>query len=74
MCFDCSVSACVCQQVLNVSFSVRQRVSGGVSDVFYSQEFLRERVYLQRTLLTTMSTLEVCARHCLCSAGCDVIV
>ena len=66
MCFDCSVFACVCQQVLNVSFSVRQRVSGGVSDVFYSQEFLRERVYLQRTLLTTMSTLEVCARHRLC--------
>ena len=45
--------------IVNVSFSVRQHQQNN-EDVFYSQQFLRERVYLQRTLLTRLSTLEVC--------------
>ena len=46
------------EQILNVSFSVRQALTHN-KDVFYSQQFLRERVYLQRTLLARLSTLEV---------------
>ena len=46
------------QTIVNVSFSVRKRMELN-EDVFYSQQFLRERVYLQRTLLARLSTLEV---------------
>lgn len=45
-------------RILNVSFSVRHKVERN-ADVFYSPQFLRERVYLQRTRLTMLSTLEV---------------
>lgn len=51
---DTDVSA----KILNVSFSVRQKLDNN-KDVFYSPQFLRERVYLQRTLLAKLSTLEV---------------
>lgn len=44
--------------ILNVTFSVRQKVEHG-QDVFYSQQFLREKVYLQRLLLAKLSNLEV---------------
>ena len=46
---------------VHVSFSVRRgghHVSG--QDLYYGQQYLRERVYLQRTLLARLSTLEVC--------------
>ncbi len=48
----------VADPILNVSFSVRHKVEQNV-DMFYSPQFLRERVYLQRTRLTLLSTLEV---------------
>ena len=51
----------VSDKILNVSFSVRQKVENN-RDVFYSPQFLRERVYLQRTLLAKLSTLEVSRR------------
>ena len=46
------------EKILNISFSVRQR-KDSIKDVFYSSQFLRERVYLQRLLLAKLSTLEV---------------
>ncbi|XP_013422113.1 cadherin EGF LAG seven-pass G-type receptor 1-like, partial [Lingula anatina] len=46
------------EKVLNVSFSVREKVLNS-QDYFYSQQFLKERVYLQRNLLAKLSTLEV---------------
>ena len=52
----------VAEKILNVSFSVRERVEKN-SDVFYTPQFLRERVYLQRMLLTKLSTLEVSKLH-----------
>ena len=48
----------VSEKILNVSFSVREKVEHN-ADVFYSTQFLREKIYLQRTRLTTLSTLEV---------------
>lgn len=48
----------VSETILNVTFSVRQKVEHG-QDVFYSQQFLREKVYLQRVLLARLSNLEV---------------
>ena len=48
----------VSEKILNVSFSVREKVEHN-ADVFYTTQFLREKVYLQRTRLTTLSTLEV---------------
>ena len=49
----------VSETILNVTFSVRQKVDHGGQDVFYSQQFLREKVYLQRVLLARLSNLEV---------------
>ena len=46
------------EQVLNVSIAVRQAVHSN-KDVFFSQSFLKERVYLKRALLARLSTLEV---------------
>ena len=46
------------EKILNISFSVRQR-KDSIKDVFYSSQFLKERVYLQRLLLAKLSTLEV---------------
>ena len=46
------------EQVLNVSIAVRQSMLNN-QDVFFSQSFLKERVYLKRTLLARLSTLEV---------------
>lgn len=48
----------VMEPILNVSFSVRRTVENN-RDVFYTQQYLRERVYLQRILLARLSTLEV---------------
>ncbi len=48
----------VAERILNISFSVRHSMHNNM-DVFYPQQFLRERVYLQRTLLAKLSTLEV---------------
>lgn len=48
----------VSEKILNVSFSVREKLEHN-ADVFYTTQFLREKVYLQRTRLTTLSTLEV---------------
>ena len=48
----------VTEPILNVSFSVRKTVQNN-RDVFYPQQFLRERVYLQRILLAKLSTLQV---------------
>ena len=45
-------------RVLNISFSARQKVENN-RDVFYSPQFLREHVYLQRLLLVRLSTLKV---------------
>lgn len=45
-------------RILNVSFSVR-KYSVGNHDEFYSPQWLREKVYLQRVLLAKLSTLEV---------------
>lgn len=42
-------------QILNVSVSVRKQDGS-----FYSTEFLKEQIYLQRMLLANMSTLQVC--------------
>jgi len=47
------------RRVLNVSFSVRRKVDRLGKDIFYHPQFLREKVYLQRALLTKLSTLEV---------------
>jgi hypothetical protein len=47
------------RRILNVSFAVRRRVDRMGKDVFYNSQFLREKVYLQRALLTKLSTLEV---------------
>lgn len=41
-------------RVLNVSFSAKQP-----DGVFYSLQFLQERVYLNRGILTRLSTLQV---------------
>lgn len=49
-------------QILNVSVSVRQRtisVQGRTRDVFYSPEYLREYIYLYRSLLANLSALQV---------------
>ena len=51
---DTDVSA----KILNVSFAVRNTVVGN-EDIFYSAQFIREKVYLQRALLAKLSTLEV---------------
>ena len=47
------------RHILNVSFAVRRRVDRLGKDIFYPGQFLREKVYLQRALLTKLSTLEV---------------
>ena len=49
--------------IMNVTFSVR-RATGARGDAFHSARYLRERVYLQRALLTKLSTLEVPASSC----------
>lgn len=46
------------EKILNVSFSVRQRTEYS-QDVFYKPQFLKERFYFQRMLMTKLSTLEV---------------
>ena len=49
--------------IMNVTFSVR-RATGARGDAFHTARYLRERVYLQRALLTKLSTLEVPAYSC----------
>ena len=44
-------------RVLNVSFSAKR--PDLPVEVFYTQQFLQERVYLQRNLLTKLTTLQV---------------
>ncbi|KAL4226126.1 Cadherin EGF LAG seven-pass G-type receptor 2 [Mactra antiquata] len=49
-------------QILNVTVSVREksvRVDRHMIDVFYSPEFLKEQIYLQRMLLANLSTLQI---------------
>ncbi|XP_025106932.1 cadherin EGF LAG seven-pass G-type receptor 2-like isoform X2 [Pomacea canaliculata] len=49
-------------QILNVSVSVRKgsiSVQGRTQDVFYPPEYLREYIYLYRTLLANLSALQV---------------
>ncbi|KAK7479931.1 hypothetical protein BaRGS_00028839, partial [Batillaria attramentaria] len=49
-------------QILNVSVAVRQgseSVQGLTKDVFYSPEYLREYIYLYRSLLANLSALQV---------------
>ena len=48
-------------RILNVSFSAKRPDLPG--EVFYTQQFLRERVYLRRQLLTKLTTLQVCSAH-----------
>lgn len=45
-------------KILNVSFSAR-RVEPGVTDEFYSSQFLQERVYLNRGILARLATVTV---------------
>ncbi|KAK3610573.1 hypothetical protein CHS0354_009013 [Potamilus streckersoni] len=52
----------VTSQILNVTVSVRERSyqSGREQiDVFFPAEYLQEQIYLQRTLLANLSTLQV---------------
>lgn len=52
----------VMAQILNVTVSIREKriqVDRQKIDVFYSAEFLKEQIYLQRTLLANLSTLQV---------------
>ncbi|XP_046355288.2 cadherin EGF LAG seven-pass G-type receptor 1-like isoform X1 [Haliotis rufescens] len=49
-------------QVLNVTVSVQKdevNVRGGSKDVFYPPEFVQENIYLQRSMLANLSTLQV---------------
>lgn len=49
-------------QILNVTVAVREkstRIGREVVDIFYPAEYLREQIYLQRTLLANLSTLQV---------------
>ncbi|XP_053377924.1 cadherin EGF LAG seven-pass G-type receptor 1-like isoform X2 [Mercenaria mercenaria] len=49
-------------QILNVTVSIREksvRVDRQMVDVFYSAEFLKEQIYLQRTLLANLSTVQI---------------
>ena len=49
-------------QILNVTVAVREKlvkVNREIKDIFYSAEYLQEQIYLQRTLLANMSTLQV---------------
>lgn len=47
-------------QILNVSFSVRLMDTQILDlDSFYSPQFLQERIYLSRTILTKATGLEV---------------
>ncbi|XP_060555146.1 cadherin EGF LAG seven-pass G-type receptor 2-like isoform X2 [Ruditapes philippinarum] len=49
-------------QILNVTVSVREksvRIDRQMVDIFYSAEFLKEQIYLQRTLLANLSTLQI---------------
>lgn len=49
-------------QILNVTVSVREKkmdVDRQKIDVFYSAEYLKEQIYLQRMLLANLSTLQV---------------
>ncbi|CAH1784160.1 unnamed protein product [Owenia fusiformis] len=48
----------VMSRILNVSFSVREKIVES-RDVFRTQQYLRERVYLQRGVLAQISQLEV---------------
>lgn len=45
--------------VLNVSFSARLSESLRDTESYYSSQFLQERVYISRTLLTELTGLEV---------------
>lgn len=52
----------VTAQILNVTVSIREksvRVGRQMVDVFYSAEYLKEQIYLQRTLLANYSNLQV---------------
>ena len=56
-------------QILNVTVAVREksiRVNRETVDVFYPAEYLREQIYLQRTLLANLSTLQVIKVLSLC--------
>ena len=46
--------------VLNVSFSARLSESLRDTESYYSSQFLQERVYISRTLLTELTGLEAC--------------
>lgn len=57
-------------QILNVSVSVRKgsiSVQGRTQDVFYPPEYLREYIYLYRTLLANLSALQVTDPTKVCS-------
>lgn len=49
-------------QILNVTVAVREKsvpVDRQTVDVFYTPEYLKEKIYLKRTLLANLSTLQV---------------
>lgn len=50
-------------RVLNVSFSVRRATEYGGREVFYDARFLKERFYLQRSLMARLSTLDASRIH-----------
>ncbi|XP_041348330.1 cadherin EGF LAG seven-pass G-type receptor 2-like isoform X2 [Gigantopelta aegis] len=52
----------VTAQILNVSVSVREMTisdRGSSKDIFYSPEYIKEQIYLQRVMLANLSTLQV---------------
>lgn len=56
--FSIQEDANVNGKILNVSFSAR-KVEPGVTDEFYSPQFLQERVYLNRGILARLATVTV---------------
>lgn len=49
-------------QILNVTVAVREKsvkVDRQMVDMFYTPEYLKEKIYLRRTLLTNLSTVQV---------------
>lgn len=52
----------VSSQILNVSVSIRKEsviFQGQTKDIFYTPEYIREVIYLHRTLLANLSTSQV---------------
>ena len=52
----------VMAQILNVTVAVREmsvQLDRQMMDIFYTPEYLKEKIYLKRTLLTNLSTVQV---------------